>query len=187
MHSAREIRIRRYRGPRPVDVAFSASGNTLYIADIALKPACSSDTRCAEIVQRFAGQVSCASMQGRRSHCLRSRLHMFVLALIALGLALQPVLAAAGEMHELAHDPSGQHAGIGDERVAERSTASSGEDAGVLHVLLQCAHCCGSAAAMVPLLKPVPGHMGKGAVITTSSQILPAARLPAPFKPPIFG
>src|SRR3546814_1410247 len=36
-------------------------------------------------------------------------LRVLALALFALGLVLQPVMAAVGEMHELAHDPSGTH------------------------------------------------------------------------------
>ena len=93
-------------------------------------------------------------------------LRVVVLGVLALGLAFQPVMTAAGEMHELAHDQDGSE---------------------TLHLLLDFAHCCGSAAAVLPVLdsfstRPVAGRMG----VEKASP--PAAlRLPSPFKPPIFG
>lgn len=132
---------------------------------------------------------------GQRRRPLIS-LRLVVLALFAFTLVLQPVLAAAGELHELAHDSSGKHSGIdSDPLVIDRAVADidvgdqsgTGEDeTAVLHVLLQCAHCCGSGAAMVPLFKSVPQVTGTEAVVTAELHILPAARLPGPFKPPIF-
>lgn len=111
-------------------------------------------------------------------------LRALVLALFALSLVVQPVLAAAGELHELAHDPSGQHAGI--DTCDSASARDTDDDATMLHALLQCAHCCGSGAAMVPLFKSVAGNVGADVVAGTAFLILPAARLPGPFKPPIF-
>src|SRR3546814_17293291 len=53
--------------------------------------------------------VPCAAMTRFRPHRWLPLLRVFVLGLFALGLVLQPVTAAVGEMPELAHDPSGTH------------------------------------------------------------------------------
>src|SRR3546814_1855640 len=53
--------------------------------------------------------VPCAAMTRFRPHRWLPLLRVFVLGLFALGLVLQPVTAAVGEMHELAHDPPDTH------------------------------------------------------------------------------
>ena len=118
-------------------------------------------------------------------------LRVVVLGMLALGLAFQPVMTAVGEMHEFAHDPSGAHShgphanDLGAEFAAADAHDQDGSE--TLHLLLDFAHCCGSAAAVLPVLdsfstRPVAGRMG----VEKASP--PAAlRLPSPFKPPIFG
>lgn len=117
-------------------------------------------------------------------------LRVLVLALFALGLVLQPVLAAAGEMHELAHDPSGMHAHAqhADDVDAELTAAGEQNEEGAqtLHVLLHFAHCCGAAAAMVPTLNPIPAMPVNGRLAIAKAPIPLQARLTSPFKPPIF-
>src|SRR3546814_10924858 len=67
-------------------------------------------------------------------------LRVLALALFALGLVLQPVMAAVGEMHELAHDPSGTHSHDlhVDELDAELAAAGEQNQGGAktTHVLL---------------------------------------------------
>src|SRR3546814_12473724 len=74
-----------------------------------------------------------------RPHRWLPLLRVFVLGLFALGLVLQPVTAAVGEMHELAHDPSGTHSHDlhADELDAELAAAGEQDQGGAktLHVL----------------------------------------------------
>lgn len=117
-------------------------------------------------------------------------LRVLVLASLALGLVLQPVLVAAGELHELAHDPSGMHTHGQHAANVTAELAEAGEQnedgAQTLHVVLDFAHCCGTTAALLPTLKllpvtPVAARMG-----IPEAPIPLQARLTSPFKPPIF-
>lgn len=118
-------------------------------------------------------------------------LRVLVLVLFALGLVLQPVMAAAGEMHEFAHDPSGMHSDAlqADSVDAELAAAAGEQGEGgteTLHVLLDWAHCCGATAAMLPGIKLIPMMPATNRLIPAEFSIPPPGYLPAPFKPPIF-
>lgn len=118
-------------------------------------------------------------------------LRVLVLGLFALGLLLQPVMAAAGEMHEFAHDPSGTHShGLHANGLDAEFTAADGHDpdgSGALHVLLDFAHCCGTASAVLPVLEHVPALVVIGRLAIARVSVPPAVDLPSPFKPPILG
>lgn len=126
-----------------------------------------------------------------RSHRRLPLLRVLVLVLFALGSVLQPVMAAAGEMHELAHDASGLHAHDlhADETDADLDAAGEqGQDgARILNVLLHFAHCCGATAALLPAPGPIPAMSASGGLAIAKAPIPPQARLASPFKPPIFG
>lgn len=127
-------------------------------------------------------------MFARTQHQRPAFLRVFVLTLFALVLMLRPVLAAAGEIHELEHDPSGQHLILdfdGPETGLD-TEPDNDADSELLHLLLQCAHCCGSAAPMVPVFKSMTMSLAADRVLARAPQPQRAARLPAPFKPPIF-
>lgn len=117
-------------------------------------------------------------------------LRVLVLGLFALGLVLQPVMAAAGEMHELVHNPSGTHAHDlhADELAGDMVTPGEPEEGGakILHVLLHFAHCCGAATALVPVLEPSPSMPASSRLAIDKAPVPPATHLPSPFKPPIF-
>src|SRR3546814_10948534 len=64
-----------------------------------------------------------------------------------------------GELHELAHDPTGGHAHVdhGD-ALADELSAADAEEKGTavtLHVLLHFAHCCGQSTTSIPALQVV--------------------------------
>lgn len=124
-------------------------------------------------------------MSGRipRTHWLRRPL----LGLLALCMALQPVLAAAGDLHEaFAHAdqaPLGLQGASGHQ---DSDPPKGDEPAEALHVLLHFGHCCGHPASLDP-----PGlgaHWAPAAdprPLTTSLAPTLPPQLGAPFRPPI--
>jgi hypothetical protein len=133
----------------------------------------------------------------RSRHRLPFALRVFVLGMLALGMALMPVLASVGELHELAHDPSGSH-GLAthgehhDAAVDSRDDGESGvagEDglgSDPLHALLHYAHCCGQQSVTGARLMPVLAQPAAGAaLLMPRAQVVPYAPVLAPFRPPI--
>ncbi len=125
-----------------------------------------------------------------RPHRWLPLLRVFVLGLFALGLVLQPVMATAGEMHELAHDPSGMHGHALHADDVDAELAAAGEqgqdEARTLHLLLHFAHCCGATAPLLPVLKSIPAMPAAGRLAIAKTPIPPQVRVATPFKPPIF-
>ena len=130
-------------------------------------------------------------------HRLPFVLRVFVLGLLVLAVAVMPMLASLGEIHELAHDGSGSHsmATHGDhhdaaaESHAEPATYADGEDgqgSDPLHTLLHFAHCCGqqslTASAVMPLLAQPESS---AALLMPDAQGVPRSPALAPFRPPI--
>lgn len=110
---------------------------------------------------------------------------MLALGLLVCMLFARPVLAAMGEVHELAHDPSGQHSHI------EEGIGSAGDPAdegSPEHALLHFAHCCAqlstvlASATLIPaaLPEPVPALGFEGAPAEAGVRV-------SPFRPPIRG
>ena len=129
-------------------------------------------------------------MSSRHRPRLPLPLRVFVLALFALGLALQPVLASLGGLHELAHDQAGAHAHAdpSDDGNDESGAAESVDPdrSGVLHTLMHFAHCCGSStAALTAGLRVLPVALGAVTPALAESQIPLQSRALAPFRPPI--
>ena len=65
---------------------------------------------------------------------------MLALALLVLSMVARPVLAAIGEAHELAHDPSGRHVHVAE--AGGTAADAAPEERSVGHALLHFAHCC---------------------------------------------
>jgi hypothetical protein len=122
---------------------------------------------------------------------------MFALGLLALGMALMPVVASVGEIHELAHEGSGSHpmATHGDHHDAADDSHSepeadvAGEDgqgSDPLHALLHYAHCCGQQSVTGAGLMPVLAQpAASAALLMPGTQVVPHAPVLAPFRPPI--
>ncbi len=121
-----------------------------------------------------------------RSHWLPA-LRVLAVTLFALSLLVQPVMAAAGEMHELAHDPSGAHT-----HALHAGTVAGGVDdldqdvAEVLHLMLHFAHCCVATAALLPSPNTIIGVPLAVHLPSAKSAFPTQTRLVSPFKPPIF-
>lgn len=103
-----------------------------------------------------------------------------MLAVLALGVILQPVLASASELHEFTHDAASQHGAVETEAPEEE-----GDSAGTLHVMHHFAHCCGHvlASSTTPLVLAEISHSEP--VKLADSQFVPSGLRLAPFRPPI--
>jgi hypothetical protein len=119
----------------------------------------------------------------------RFRFHprVFALVLLVFGLVAMPVLAAMGELHELAHDPAGMHALSGHAPNAAQDDEPREEGGSqTLHTLIHFAHCCGqSPLASLPMLVFVASPPAGGVLLLPEPQLLPQASSLAPFRPPI--
>lgn len=119
---------------------------------------------------------------------LTTTLRAFVLALFVLGLVVQPVFASLGELHELAHDPSGLHS---HSLQSDHSTMASrgpraDARAATLHVLLHFAHCCTqSSVVMTTGLALLTGVPAASQPTERRAQVVLPARPMALFRPPI--
>lgn len=130
-------------------------------------------------------------------HRLPFVLRVIVLGLLALGMALMPVLASLGELHELAHDPSGSpglathgehHAAASDSHDFDEADADGAEGQGSdpLHALLHFAHCCGQQSLSGSAFMPLLAQSGSiAALLMPDTQDVPLAPALAPYRPPI--
>lgn len=124
----------------------------------------------------------------------KQRLRLMALALLLLGLALQPVLAAAVDLHALVHAHSGQATGGGGQGELRESAAAQppggGErgDTAMLDQLADVVHCCAQSCTAIPVRK-APGHApgGSQALAFQASMPLASARRGVPYRPPIRG
>lgn len=130
-------------------------------------------------------------MSPHRRHRRLPLLHVFVQALFALALVLQPALTNAGEMHELAHDSSGMHAHAlhVDNLHTEMAAAGEQDDDGAatLHVLLHFAHAGDQVVVVLPTLRPLAAMPLTARRMVPDTSLSQAAPLASPFKPPIVG
>jgi hypothetical protein len=129
----------------------------------------------------------CRLRRPRLERVLRTGL----LLVLALCMAFQPVLAAVGELHELAqHEESvpGHLDGAWDSHGPEDAAGTSHDPNETLHVLLHFAHCCGhsnglTTGGLAQLAPPVRACLSAPRIQPPR----PAERLGAPFRPPIPG
>ncbi len=105
-----------------------------------------------------------------------------MIAGLALGLVLQPVLASVGELHELTHSMTSAHD-------TPNTVLPAGEEGSgaTLHQIHHLIHCCGHAV-MSPsgaLVMPALRHHDT----TNQVSLMPVSRgrWVAPFRPPITG
>lgn len=102
-------------------------------------------------------------------------LRLFALAVLALAVQVNPVLAAVGDLHESSHggaehsQPTDAHAHVADEGVQE-------EGIDLLHALMHAAHCCGHLTAILS-----SGFVPRAPLFSAS---VPAHPFAAPHSPP---
>lgn len=114
---------------------------------------------------------------------------------LAVGVLLQPVLGAWGEVHDTAAHSSSTAQTLHDANAVAHDDHHGGvsshdspfeEDSGALHLLLHFAHCCGQSVALA-----VDGLIAPSARINTARLLPPVyvrrlgAHLTSPFRPPI--
>lgn len=109
---------------------------------------------------------------------------MLAVAMLVFGLVARPVLASIGETHELAHDPSGQHAHVIESDTTADTDASEERSAG--HALLHFAHCCGQMSVTITELPSLPAAAPiAGPVLLFETGPAAAGVRGSPFRPPI--
>jgi hypothetical protein len=122
-----------------------------------------------------------------RRHAAAVRLIVF--AILAVSLLLRPMLSSIGEIHELAHDPGGQHLDIDawSGKSGLQQAGSLHDGAGdTLHTLLHFAHCCGHAPATFPVFDLAPADLTVASPPSNKArEAVPRARWQSPFRPPI--
>lgn len=139
---------------------------------------------------QFHNTIACSyakPMPARLRKPVHIALRAFLALLLALGLCLQPVLAAMGEAHEaVAHAASAATHAHGDVEAAGHLGDPAGSDDATLHDLMHFAHCCAQVSTVLPsalpklAVQPLPGTLG-GDVAA-----LPLSQRPNPHdRPPI--
>jgi hypothetical protein len=123
----------------------------------------------------------------RRRHAAAVRLIVF--AILAVSLLLRPMLSSIAEIHELAHDPGGQHLDIeawsGNPDLQEAGNLHDGAG-DTLHTLLHFAHCCGHVTATCPVFDLAPAELTVASAPSNKArEAVPRARWQSPFRPPI--
>lgn len=110
-------------------------------------------------------------------------LRFLALGLLVCMLMARPVLAAMGEAHELAHDPSGQHSHVEE---GTPVTEDAPEERSVTHALLHYAHCCGQSPPVLASAVVVPAALPPAlpALGVVSRPAASDTRV-SPFRPPI--
>lgn len=129
-------------------------------------------------------------MRSRSRRRFFAALRLLALAVLALSLLLRPVLSSMGEIHELAHDPTGQHLDVdhsaGPTAHSESKEGKEGKGAGALHAFLHFAHCCGQATVGPPDLAAHVADSGPSTrLLDLGTARPPVARWTTPFRPPI--
>lgn len=106
---------------------------------------------------------------------------------LMIGLAVQPMLASIGELHELAHDPAGSHGyAVDADASATAPVADQSDSVGTLHILLEFAHCCGQSTTQAPSALMLTEQYPPGLTLPiVEAQTVPGAHARAPFRPPI--
>ena len=109
--------------------------------------------------------------------------------MLALALLLRPTLSSLAEVHEFAHDPSGQHPEL--QAPADQGHQNDGGDnespAGdALDTLVHFAHCCGQASTDFPLYVVSTARSRSVDPPDGANQVVvPRARLKTLLRPPI--
>lgn len=104
---------------------------------------------------------------------------------LILGLLVQPVIAAVGELHEGA-STARVHAPAPDAQEQATDAAPESGAPDPLEIVHHIAHCCGHVAAIVAHGIEVAACAPQAEVARLEvTQAAPAGRWPAPFRPPI--
>ena len=109
--------------------------------------------------------------------------------MLALALLLRPTLSSLAEVHEFAHDPSGQHhelPALADQDNQDDDGDDESPAGDALDTLVHFAHCCGQAATDVPApIVRAAWLVTADPPASTDRDELPRPRLQTLFRPPI--
>jgi hypothetical protein len=126
-------------------------------------------------------------MSPPRLHITR-RLRRALSLLLAVVIALSPVLSTAAQTHEAAHVAQGDshfHADAHHDHVPVTGDDEMPDSDGVLHVLAHAAHACGHAVAIVGALCIAPSVDGADGCLPSLVSTPGDAPRGHPFRPPI--
>jgi len=113
-----------------------------------------------------------------------------VLLVLALGLMVQPVLGALGEVHEFTAHTDSAHGHTDHNLPHEHAVAAQADDerdvGGPMHQLLHYAHCCGHSAGLASAELPLPSFhwVATPPGDSQASSVVPS-HATTPFRPPI--
>lgn len=112
-------------------------------------------------------------------------LRALFLALLALCLLVQPVLASVGALHELVH-ADGEASGLVTQAPMDQATPSKpADERGVWDALLHLSTCCGASAALLVARIDLPALSAREVLAMPMAERVPSGTLRSVFKPPI--
>lgn len=120
-------------------------------------------------------------------------LRAITMALLLLGVVVNPVLAYVSDIHEVEHASAGSHGDVDDHHQADAAVADSDSDsdseddrtADVWHGLMHVGHAHGASTdtLFAPMIAALPP--AQAAAFPPTAPLTPLQHIAGPFRPPI--